>query len=266
VLLKTDLSYPVSIFLPKKTMSGENKMTPEQSVQIKNLILRSLPRQEYRELFASAAPVEIPLGRVLYHNGEEARHAYFPNSGVISMLHSIESGDMIEVGLIGCEGMAGLPIILGGTEVTNNALVQIKGQAIRINADVLRNEFNKGGKLQKLLLRYLHLRFECLARTVACNRLHTVDQRLAKWLAMMQGRSGADSFEITQETMSRMLGVRRSGVTVSAGDLQRAKLIRYSRGKIDIINTQGLESAACDCLADFRMRTSSFVNEINQLN
>src|SRR5882724_6197892 len=153
-------------------------MTPEQSVQIKNLILRSLPKQEYRELFASAAPIEIPLGRVLYHNGEQARYAYFPNSGVISMLHSIESGDMIEVGLVGSEGMIGLPIILGGAEETDDTLVQIKGQAIRVSAEVLRNEFNKGSKLQKLLLRYIHLRFECLSRTVACNRLHTVDQRL----------------------------------------------------------------------------------------
>jgi CRP-like cAMP-binding protein len=241
-------------------------MTPEQSVQINNLILRSLPTREHRELFASATPVEIPLGRVLYHNGEEARYAYFPNSGVISMLHSIESGDMIEVGLVGSEGMVGLPIILGGAEETDNALVQIKGQAVRISAEVLKNEFNKGGKLQKLLLRYVYLRFECLSRTVACNRLHTVDQRLAKWLAMMQGRSGSDSFAITHESMSRMLGVRRSGVTVSAGDLQRAKLIRYSRGKIDIINTPGLESAACECLADFRMRTSNFIKEISELN
>src|SRR5882724_1626133 len=137
-------------------------MTPEQSVQIKNLILRSLPKQEYRELFASAAPIEIPLGRTLYHNGDEARYAYFPNSGVISMLHSIESGDMIEVGLVGLEGMIGLPIVLGGAEEANNALVQIKGQAIRVNADVLKNEFNKGGKLQKLLLRYTYLQLEYL--------------------------------------------------------------------------------------------------------
>src|SRR5258708_3866061 len=112
-------------------MRGGNKMTPEQSVQIKNLILRSLPKQEYRELFASATPFETPVGRVLFHNGDKAGYAYFPNSGVISMLHSIESGDMIEVGLVGSEGMVGLPIILGGAEEDDNALIQIKGQAIR---------------------------------------------------------------------------------------------------------------------------------------
>ena len=238
-------------------------MTPEQSVQIKNLILRSLPKQDYRDLFHSASPCEIPLGRILYHSGEEARYAYFPNNGVVSLLHSIESGDMIEVGLVGPEGMIGLPIILGGGEETNNALVQIKGHAVRVSADILKNEFNKGGKLQKLLLRYTNLRMECLGRTVACNRLHTVDQRLAKWLAMMQERSGSNSFSITQETMSRMLGVRRSGVTVAAGDLQRAKLIRYSRGKIDIMNIPGLEAAACECLADFRQKTSNFIRELD---
>jgi len=152
---------------------------------------------------------------------------------------------------------------LGGAEEANNAMVQIKGNAIRISADILKNEFQKGGKLQRLLLRYTYLRMEHLSRTVACNRLHTVDQRLAKWLAMMQGRSGQNSFAVTQETMSRMLGVRRSGVTVAAGDLQRAKLIRYSRGKIEIIDTPGLEAAACECLMDFRQRNSNFLKELD---
>jgi CRP-like cAMP-binding protein len=212
-----------------------------------NKILQALPAAEYAALAPNLRPMALELGEILYQPDDEMQYVYFVNSGVISLLAMLESGATVEAGVIGPEGMLGIAVILGARTTPHQGLVQSRGEAMKMRADDLRAEFRKGGMLRDLLLHFTHLLFTQVAQTAACNRLHTVDQRLARWLLMTHDRVEGDRFALTQEFLSRMLGVRRAGVSVSAGTLKQAGLIDYGRGSVKIVNRMGLERTSCEC-------------------
>ena len=224
-----------------------------------NKILSALPSAEYEQIAPMLRPVPLKLGETLYHPEEVIHHVYFVTEGVISLLATLESGATVEAGVIGPEGMLGIPVILGVASTPNLALVQSKGSAMRMSAPDIIKEFRKGGMLRDLLLRFTQMLFTQVAQTAACNRLHTVDQRLARWLLMTHDRVHGDSFVLTQDFLSRMLGVRRAGVSVAASMLKQHGLIDYERGTVTIVDREGLEKFACEC---YRLVTEEYQRPI----
>ncbi|MDY6936796.1 MAG: Crp/Fnr family transcriptional regulator [Cyanobacteriota bacterium] len=189
----------------------------------------------------------MTLGQILYEPKEPIEYVYFPIRAMISLVSVLEDGKTTEIGLIGNEGMVGLPVILGGYSSANRAIVQVAAGAIRVKADIIKQEFLRGGKLQQLLLLYTQAQFTHTAQTAACNRQHTIEERLARWLLSVRDCTLSNELPLTQEFIATMLGTRRSGVSVAAGTLQKAGMIRYSRGKITILDRAGLEDTACEC-------------------
>jgi len=212
-----------------------------------NKILTSLPDDEFEQLRPKLRPANFPIGQILYMPEQKIEHAYFVNRGVVSLLAALEDGATVEAGVIGPEGVAGVSVILGASSTPNQSLTQSDVETLRISATDLVTEFRKGGKLHDFMLRFVHTMFSQVTQTAACNRLHTLDQRLARWLLMVQDRVNDRQFTLTQEFLSRMLGVRRAGVSVAANDLRHAGLIDYRRGDIVILDRQGLESVSCEC-------------------
>ena len=192
-------------------------------------------------------PVELPLRQILHAAGEPIDAVYFPETGYASMLASLEDGDAAEVGLIGREGMVGLPVLLGADHDDIEAMVQSPGTALRMSTAAFREALERIPALRVLLLRYALVHHGQVARTAACNGRHHTDQRLARWLLMAHDRAEGDEFPMTHEFLSMMLGVRRAGITVAAGQLQKAGFIRYERGRMEVTDRPGLESAACEC-------------------
>ena len=191
--------------------------------------------------------VRLTKGQVLYDAGDAIRHLYFPMGGMISLLSTTRDGASIEVGMIGNEGVAGLAVLLGINRAPYRVIVQIPGNAIRVRADALKKVFDRGGRLHDLLLKYTHTLLIQIAQSAACNRFHTVEERLCRWLLISRDRVYSDTIYLTQEFLSYMLGVPRTSVTAVAGKLQRAGLIRYSRGKIQITDRPRMEAASCEC-------------------
>lgn len=212
-----------------------------------NRILSALPKEEYGPLASHFEFVELPLGKILYQPEEPIHHVYFPLHGTISLTVMMENGSEAEVGVIGQEGMLGLPIILGTDTAPLKAVVQVPDGGIRIKADVFGDEVLRCAKLRRLLLRYAQAFFVQAAVTAACNGLHQLDGRMAKWLLMCQDRAQSDTLKLTHEFMAIMLGVRRAGVTLAAGKLQKDGLIEYRRGQVRILDRKGLESVSCEC-------------------
>lgn len=212
-----------------------------------NLLLAALPRKEYRRLLPQLERVAMPFAEVLYEPGDVIRHVYFPNDSIVSLLSVVAERSTLEVGLVGDEGMAGLPVFMGVSTSGNRALVQGTGTAMRMKAAELRTESERLGPLHRLLRRYAHSLLTQVSQTAACNRFHMVDARLARWLLMTHDRSRSDEFRMTQEFMSNMLGVRREGVNKAATALQRSELISYSRGHIRVLDRAGLEAVSCEC-------------------
>ena len=212
-----------------------------------NRLLEALPREEYERLSPHIEVVKLATGKIIYNVGEIVRHAYFPKSGMLSLLSITEKGRSIEVGMIGNEGMAGIPIILRSSVAPYQVMVQLPALAVRIHGTVLREAFGRGGRLQDLLLRYTNTLLIQVAQSAACNRFHTVEQRLCRWLLICRDRVETDTIPLTQEFLSQMLGVPRSSVTAVAGALQEKRFIRYSRGKITILERSRLEAASCEC-------------------
>ncbi|HEX8068731.1 MAG TPA: Crp/Fnr family transcriptional regulator [Pyrinomonadaceae bacterium] len=212
-----------------------------------NRLLAALPPADYERLQPALEPVRLAKGQVLYLLGDTVNYCYFPFGGVISILSATESGDTVEVAMIGSEGMAGVPSILQVGSAPYQVMVQIEADGLRIRAEPLAREFNRGGALHSLLLRYTHGLLCQIAQSAVCNRFHTVKQRLCRWLLITRDRVRADAFPLTQEYIAHMLGVPRTNVTMTASALQRERLIRYTRGRINIIDHQGLERAACEC-------------------
>lgn len=223
-------------------------MSEELEYYKSNLILSALPGEYYGSIAKHLEYVELPLGMILYDLEEPIEHAHFPLRGTVSVVTVLENGASIEAGIIGNEGMAGIPLILGTeVELNRRAQVQIAGSALRIKAALIREEFSREERLRGLLLRYLHAFITQITQTAACNRVHSLEQRLAKWLLMCQDRTGSHDLELTQEFVAGMLGVRRAGVSVAATQLQRRGLIAHRRGQIQILDRQRLEATSCEC-------------------
>jgi CRP-like cAMP-binding protein len=217
------------------------------SPQSANQLLTALSESEYESLAPHLETVSLRTGQILYESYELIEFVYFPNRAIVSLVAIMEDGATTEVGLIGKEGMVGLPVILGNNSSTSRAIVQIANSAVMLSADILKREFDRGGELQRLLLLYTQGLLTQVSQTAACNRQHVIEERLARWLLSVQDRIERDEFFLTQEMIAYMLGVRRSGVTVAANILQKAGMINYSRGRIHIRDRQALEATACEC-------------------
>ncbi|MBD2213682.1 Crp/Fnr family transcriptional regulator [Nostoc linckia FACHB-104] len=216
-------------------------------MQPENQLLGALPSDIYERLASHFKLVSLPTQEVICEVAEPIQYAYFPHQAVISLLATMDDGSTVEVALVSQEGMVGLPIILGDNISSMRAIVQVPGEAMRINADILKAEFFQGGPLQNLLLRYVQAVLIELAQGAACNRLHSLDKRLARWLLKISDRMQSQEFPLTQEFLSQMLGVRRAGVSVAASILSQSGIISYNRGHICILDRKGLEAASCEC-------------------
>jgi len=215
--------------------------------QIANSLLAALPFKSYRKLLSGLAPVDLVFGDVLHEAGKPIRDVYFPGRSLVSLLTLVEGHLALEVGLVGREGMVGIPVALGIENSPVRALVQGGGPAMRMSAGRFRAELRESPPLQAALYRYVHAMMEQISQTAGCNRFHVVEARLARWLLMTRDRICAAQFRMTHEFLSHMLGVRRVGVTEAACALQLRKLIEYRRGNISILDDRGLEAAACAC-------------------
>jgi CRP-like cAMP-binding protein len=215
--------------------------------QSENHILSSLPHEDYRRLAPHLETRETTRGEVLYHNEQRMDYAYFPLNSMISLVSRTAEGESVEVGIVGYEGFAGVSVLLGVDASPYEQMVQIPDGVVRVRSEVLLEEFRRGGAFQTLALRYVQCLLLQTSQVVACNRLHTLSERLARWLLMSEDRCRCPDLPLTQEFLSLMLGVRRAGVTETAIILQAQGLIDYTRGHIKIRNRAGLEEYACDC-------------------
>jgi CRP-like cAMP-binding protein len=222
-------------------------MLGAKKVSVPNHILAALPRKDYRKLLPFLEPVDLTFAQVLYEPHARIRQVYFPNDSFVSMLTSVEPDRVTEVGLVGSEGMVGVPVVLGAAVSPFRAVVQGGGTAMRVNIADFRREFNESAALRRELFLFTHLLMIQIAQTAACNRFHVVTQRMARWLLMTRDRVNSDEFRITQEFLALMLGVQRARVNIAAGILHKRKLIGYRRGTVTILDQRGLEAAACGC-------------------
>jgi CRP-like cAMP-binding protein len=223
---------------------SKSRKTPEP---VANRLLAALSGKEYQRLQPHLEQVTLSFGEILYEPGEIIQYVYFPNHGIVSLLSMVEERSTLEVGIVGNEGMVGVPVFLGTAASLNRALVQGAGTALRMKADAMRKHVGYKGPLPDLLRHYVHSLLAQISQTAACNRFHTVEVRLARWLLLTHDRLQSNEFRLTQQFLSDMLGVRREGVTNAARTLQRGKLISYVRGQITILNRAGLEAASCKC-------------------
>ena len=214
---------------------------------LRNRLLAALPAADFQRIGDVLEPVPMPLGKVLYESGSRLRHVYFPTTSIVSLLYVMESGASAEIAVVGNEGLIGVALFMGGESMPNRALVQSAGQAYRLEAAILKREFARTGALHFLLLRYTQALLTQMAQTAVCNRHHSIDQQLCRWLLLSLDRLDSDDLTMTQELIANMLGVRREGVTEAAGKLQKAGLIEYRRGRITVLDRPGLEARVCEC-------------------
>ena len=216
-------------------------------MHIANSLLAALPCKDYQRLLPRLEPVTLTFGEVLYRPGEPIQHVYFPTDSLVSLLTLVEGHMALEIGLVGREGMLGIPLALGTNDSTVRALVQGTGTALRMKTAHFLSNLRQSAPLQSEIHRYIHERMVQITQTAACNRFHLVEARLARWLLMTRDRVGSNQFRLTQDLLGAMLGVLRVAVTKAAGALQQRKLISYCRGEISILDGHGLEAAACRC-------------------
>src|ERR1700726_3813768 len=222
-------------------------MLRAKQVSVPNHLLGALPRKDYQKLLPVLEPVKLTFGEILYESHAQIRHVYFPVDCFVSMLTTVDAGRAAEVGLIGSEGMIGVPMALGVAFSPFRAVVQGGGTALRLKTVDFRRNFSDSAALQREVFLFTHLLMIQIAQTAACNRFHVVTQRMARWLLMTRDRVNFNEFRITQEFLALMLGVRRAGVTVTMGILRDRKLIDYRRGTVTILDHGGLIAAACGC-------------------
>jgi CRP-like cAMP-binding protein len=222
-------------------------MAEDRDVNIQNRLLALLPPDDYERLRPNLRAVSFSLGEVVYEFGGQLEYVFFPTTSIISLLYTMENGSSAEMGLTGNDGVVGIALFMGGGTMPNRAVVQSAGGALRMKAKTLQDEFALGGKFQQLLLRYTQALITQISQTAVCNRLHSVEQQLSRWLLLSHDRLNTDELIMTQELIADMLGVRREGVTVAAGRLQDYGAISYVRGRIQILDRQKLEEAVCEC-------------------
>jgi CRP-like cAMP-binding protein len=226
-----------------------NPMNISPDTPRQNHLLAALPPEEWGRLHAKMELRSMPLGHVLYESGDTMRHVYFPTTSIVSLLYVMEDGASAEIAIVGNEGIVGISLFMGGETTPSRAIVQSAGHAYRVAGEFLKDEFYRAGPVQRLLLRYTQALITQMAQTAVCNRHHSVEQQLCRWLLMSLDRLASDELLMTQELIANMLGVRREGVTESAGKLQKLGLIEYSRGHIKVLDRPALEAHACECYA-----------------
>jgi CRP-like cAMP-binding protein len=218
-------------------------------VPTQNRLLAALPAAEYQRLLPDLELVSLPLGMVLYESGGQLDYVYFPTDCIVSLLCVMESGESAEIAVVGYEGVLGIALFMGGESTPSRAVVQSAGTAHRLPSNILKKEFARSGPMRRLLLRYTQALITQMSQTAVCNRYHTVDQQLCRWLLLSLDRLYSNELRMTQELIANMLGVRREGVTEAAVKLQTAKLIHYSRGRIKVLDRPRLEERVCECYA-----------------
>ncbi len=214
---------------------------------LENHLLAALSDEERTRLLPDLEPISFTLGEAVYESGGHIDYVYFPTDSIISLLYIMENGGTAEIGVAGYEGVIGIALFMGGNTMPNRAVVRSAGSALRMKTKALQAEFVRGGTFQKLLLRYTQALMTQISQTAVCNRLHSVDQQLCRWLLLSHDRLHSDKLIMTHDLIANMLGVRREGITVSAHRLQERGMISYVRGTIMILDRQGLEAAACEC-------------------
>jgi CRP-like cAMP-binding protein len=230
-------------------------MTPGPYSPLQNHILGALGQAERDRVFANLQLVPMPLGRVLYESGDPLLHVYFPLDSIVSLLYVMENGASAEISVVGNEGLIGIALFMGGETTPSRAIVQSAGYAYRLPARYLKTEFNRHGDLQLLLLRYTQALITQMSQTAVCNRHHSVDQQLCRWLLLSLDRLPSNQLVMTQELIANMLGVRREGVTDAAGKLQKLGVIQYARGQITVLDRPQLEKLSCECYAVVKRET-----------
>ena len=229
--------------------------TPKQSH-----LLHALPPAVYDRLLPGLELVALPLGQAIYESGKEQEYVYFPSASIVSLLYVMEDGSSAEIAVVGNEGIVGIALFMGGETTPSRAVVQSAGHAYRLKASLLKKEFERGGPLQYLLLRYTQALITQMAQTAVCNRHHSVEQQLCRWLLLSLDRLPSNELVMTQELIANMLGVRREGVTEAAGNLQAAGLIQYSRGKITVLDRPKLEARVCECYSVVKRETDRLLS------
>ena len=227
-----------------------------------NHLLAALPAAEFEALAAHLELVPLPLGKMLYEPDGQLQHAYFPTTSIVSLHYVMESGASAETAGVGNEGVVGISLFMGGNTTSSSAVVQTAGHAYRLERRVLMQEFNRAGLLQRLLLRYTQALITQMAQTAACNRHHSVEQQLCRWLLLTLDRLPSNELVMTQELVASMLGVRREGITEAAGNLQRAGFISYRRGHISVLDRSGLETRACECYAVVKKELERLLSDV----
>jgi CRP-like cAMP-binding protein len=217
-----------------------------------NHLLAALPETDLRRISPRLELVDLALGKAVYESGRVFSNVYFPITSIVSLLYVLENGASAEISVVGNDGVVGIALFMGGESMPNRAVVQSAGKAYRLDGQTLKQEFSRSGAFQHLLMRYTLALFSQMAQTAVCNRHHSVDQQLCRWLLLSHDRLSGDELHMTQELIADMLGVRREGVTEAAGKLQQAGLIHYSRGMITIVDRPGLEARVCECYAVVR--------------
>jgi CRP-like cAMP-binding protein len=221
-----------------------------------NHLIAALSAAELKRLRRHLEPVSMPLGMVLYESGRILDHVYFPTNSIVSLLYVLENGASAEIALVGNEGVVGISIFMGGETTPSRAVVQSAGNAYRLPAALMKKEFTTGGAMQHLMLRYTQSLITQMAQTAVCNRHHSVDQQLCRWLLLSIDRLAEPELTMTQELIANMLGVRREGVTEAAGKLQKAGVISYKRGHINVLDRRKLEDLSCECYEVVRRETA----------
>ena len=229
--------------------------SPEQHFPEQNYLLAALSPEERERVIPHLRLVPMPLGKVLYESGDALEYVYFPTDSIVSLLYVLESGASAEISVVGNEGLIGIALFMGGGTTPSRAIVQSAGHAYRLAGQRLKDEFHRNGGLQLLLLRYTQALITQMAQTAVCNRHHSVDQQLCRWLLLSLDRLNSNKLVMTQELIANMLGVRREGVTDAAGKLQKLGAISYSRGQITVLDRLQLEELCCECYSVVKRET-----------
>jgi len=227
-----------------------------------NRLFAALPASEQERLLPHLELIPMPLGRVLYESGSRQSHVYFPTTSIVSLMYVMADGASSEIAVVGNDGMVGVALFMGGETTPSRAIVQSAGHSYRLSARRLKQEFMRAGVLQHVLLRYTQALLTQMAQTAVCNRHHSIDQQLCRWLLLTLDRLPGSELVVTQELIASMLGVRREGVTQAAGDLQDAGLIRYRRGRISVLDRRGLESRVCECYRVVKVESDRLLKDL----